>query len=156
MWTVLEVFTLLFNTSTNNCLCPPDAQGIHPDLTMTVLQRFDSKNFRKLFGKSGGRFHAKFHKAWKLFTAGLCERREDNPGYLAPSPEQASERASDGAVDDSASERGYGDTKKPPPFEEDFVENEDYDRDPRSDHGFSDAHQFARNANMTGRGRPPS
>jgi hypothetical protein len=54
-------------------LCPPDAQGIHPDLTMPVLQRFDSKNFRKLFGKSGGRFHAKFHRAWKLFTAGLRE-----------------------------------------------------------------------------------
>jgi hypothetical protein len=85
-------------------LCLPDAQGIRPDLTMTVLQeRFDSKNFRKLFMKSGGRFHAKFHRAWTLFTAELRERREDNPGYLAPSPEQASERASDDAVDDGAS-----------------------------------------------------
>ena len=130
-------------------LCPPDAQGVHPDLTIAVLERFHSKNFRKLFGKSGGRFHAKFHKAWKLFTAGLRERREDNPGYLVPSPEQASERASDDAVDDGASERGYSDAKKPSPFEEDFINNKDYDHDPRSDHELSDAHRFARNTNMT-------
>jgi len=64
-------------------LCPPDAQGIHPDLTMTVLQRFDSKNFRKLFMKSGGRFHTKFHKAWKLVTAELRERREDTLATLS-------------------------------------------------------------------------
>ena len=129
-------------------LCPPDDQGVHPDLTMTVLQRFDSKNFRKLFMKTGGRFHSKFHKAWKLFTAELRTQRETNPRYLVPSPEQASERASDDAVDDGASERGYGDNKKPPPYEEDFVENEEYDRDPRSERGYADAHQFARNANM--------
>jgi hypothetical protein len=149
-------------------LCLPDDQGVRPDITMAVLQRFNNKNYRKLLARSGGQFHAKFFKAWKLFAAGLREKREDNHGYLAPSHDPRadhglsdvwkiladalrdihacnpdylvpSEQASNFFVGDVAFRRGYGDAEKPPFVEEDFVDEEDYNHDLHADHGFSDA-----------------